>query len=369
MAITKIQSNAFPTSIDLSNVDLTLGAGEVLTANIADSAVHTTKVADLAVTHAKLHTDMDLTSKTVVLPKLNQALQLEVSDNSEFLNVTVTGNESWAFKGASGNGVMDYVSFGISGGTQAMAWQEDGNVGIGVTNPGYKLDVYNNTTDAGSQIRVKNQYTSIGADAIINIDGYGASTLKLWRNGVEEWKLERISNTDNLGLYAYGGAVSGGAGVGLVQFWDYDTGNVGIGTNAPQVELHIQSSDYPYVRTTADGYTGLDIGQNSDNGEGLIKLRDSQPLSFWTADTKRAEFTSDGHFIPGVTDTYDLGNTSFVWRNIYTGDLHLSNEAKSEGNEVDGTKGNWTIQEGEEHLYIINNKNGKKYRFALEEIQ
>ena len=32
--------------------------------------------------------------------------------------------------------------------------------------------------------------------------------------------------------------------------------------------------------------------------------------------------------IPSTTDTYDLGATSFVWRNIYTGDLHLSNEAK-----------------------------------------
>jgi hypothetical protein len=57
-----------------------------------------------------------------------------------------------------------------------------------------------------------------------------------------------------------------------------------------------------------------------------------------------------------------------VWRNIYTGDLHLSNEAKSEGNAVDGTKGNWTIQEGENDLYILNNKSGKKYKFKLEEM-
>jgi len=72
--------------------------------------------------------------------------------------------------------------------------------------------------------------------------------------------------------------------------------------------------------------------------------------------------------IPSTTDTYDLGSSSFVWRNIYTGDLHLSNEAKSEGNSVDGTKGNWTIQEGAEDLFIVNNKSGKKYKFKLEEI-
>jgi len=72
--------------------------------------------------------------------------------------------------------------------------------------------------------------------------------------------------------------------------------------------------------------------------------------------------------IPSTTDTYDLGSASFVWRNIYTGDLHLSNEAKSEGNSVDGTKGNWTIQEGADDLFIVNNKSGKKYKFKLEEI-
>ena len=75
-----------------------------------------------------------------------------------------------------------------------------------------------------------------------------------------------------------------------------------------------------------------------------------------------------GHITPGANDTYDLGASGNVWRNIYTGDLHLSNEAKDEGNAIDGTKGNWTIQEGAEHLYILNNKSGKKYKFKLEEI-
>jgi hypothetical protein len=36
---------------------------------------------------------------------------------------------------------------------------------------------------------------------------------------------------------------------------------------------------------------------------------------------------------------------------------------------VDGTKGNWTVQEGEQNLFLINNKTGKKYKFAIEEIQ
>jgi hypothetical protein len=78
--------------------------------------------------------------------------------------------------------------------------------------------------------------------------------------------------------------------------------------------------------------------------------------------------TAARNFVPGANDTYDLGAVANVWRNIYTGDLHLSNEAKEEGNAVDGTKGNWTIQEGAKDLYILNNKSGKKYKFKLEEV-
>ena len=75
-----------------------------------------------------------------------------------------------------------------------------------------------------------------------------------------------------------------------------------------------------------------------------------------------------GSLLPSTDDTYDLGSASFQWANIYTGDLHLSNESKAEGNIVDGTTGNWTIQEGSEELYILNNKSGKKYKFNLTEV-
>jgi hypothetical protein len=79
--------------------------------------------------------------------------------------------------------------------------------------------------------------------------------------------------------------------------------------------------------------------------------------------------TANGSIIPGANTTYDLGSSSLRWANIYTGDLHLSNEGRDSGNMVDGTKGNWTLQEGQTDLYLINNITGKKYRFAIEEIQ
>ena len=78
--------------------------------------------------------------------------------------------------------------------------------------------------------------------------------------------------------------------------------------------------------------------------------------------------TFSGHVLPSQDDTYDLGSSSKQWRDIYTGDLNLNN-TKTRNNEVDGTSGSWTIQEGSEDLYLLNRLNGKKYKFKLEEIK
>ena len=73
-----------------------------------------------------------------------------------------------------------------------------------------------------------------------------------------------------------------------------------------------------------------------------------------------------GHPTPAANNTYDLGTTSLRWRNVYTNDLNLSNEGGA--NDVDGTWGNYTIQEGAEDLFLINRRNGKKFKFNLMEV-
>ena len=75
---------------------------------------------------------------------------------------------------------------------------------------------------------------------------------------------------------------------------------------------------------------------------------------------------SNGDVYPHTDGARDLGQSSLRWRNIYTTDLQLSNEGKT--NDVDGTWGNYTIQEGESDLFLINNRNGKKYKFNLTEV-
>ena len=86
------------------------------------------------------------------------------------------------------------------------------------------------------------------------------------------------------------------------------------------------------------------------------------------AATAKVRITSAGHMVPTADDTYDLGSSSLQWRDIYTGDLNLNN-TKTRNNEVDGTSGSCTIQEGKDNLYLLNRLNGKKYKFNLTEVK
>ena len=47
------------------------------------------------------------------------------------------------------------------------------------------------------------------------------------------------------------------------------------------------------------------------------------------------------------------------------GPLRLSTD---ENNSVDGTQGDWTFVEGADNLYVVNNKNNKKYKINLTEV-
>ena len=146
-----------------------------------------------------------------------------------------------------------------------------------------------------------------------------------------------------------GSGLTGGGSSGDV------TLNIGAGTGIDVAADAISVDVSDFMANGANNRIVTATGTDAQNAEANMTFDGST-------------LTVTGAVVPGANDTYDLGAVSNVWRNIYTGDLHLSNEAKDEGNAVDGTKGNWTIQEGAEDLYILNNKSGKKYKFKLEEI-
>ena len=117
---------------------------------------------------------------------------------------------------------------------------------------------------------------------------------------------------------------------------------------------------------------GLTSGSNANKV--IIESGDSLeiPAGNFTVSNGASAFggagTFSGDVLPSADDTYDLGSSTKQWKDIYTGDLNLNN-TKTRNNEVDGTSGSWTIQEGSEDLYLLNRLNGKKYKFKLEEIK
>ena len=82
--------------------------------------------------------------------------------------------------------------------------------------------------------------------------------------------------------------------------------------------------------------------------------------------TDVVSFQTDGTIRPGTNNSANLGTSSYRWANVYTNDLHLSNQGST--NSIDNTWGDYTIQEGESDLFLINNRNGKKYKFNLTEV-
>jgi len=104
----------------------------------------------------------------------------------------------------------------------------------------------------------------------------------------------------------------------------------------------------------------------SDNDNGSPELVISMEGAQANALEERLKINKNGHILPGANNTFDFGSTALRWRNIYTNDLNLSNEGKT--NDVDNTWGDYTIQEGESDLFLINNRSGKKYKFNLTEV-
>jgi len=157
------------------------------------------------------------------------------------------------------------------------------------------------------------------------------------------------TNTGDITSVVAGSGLTGGATSGAA------TLNVGAGTGIDVAADAVSVDVSDFMTNGSNNRVVTATGADGMNAEANMQFDGST-------------LTVTGDIVPGASDSHDLGASGNVWRNLYTGDLHLSNESKSEGNAVDGTKGSWTIQEGAEDLYLFNNKSGKKYKFKLEEV-
>ena len=101
-----------------------------------------------------------------------------------------------------------------------------------------------------------------------------------------------------------------------------------------------------------------------DSTTGLFRKASNQ-IGFTFAGTEKLFVDQNGLF-PTTTNNVDLGSSSLRFANLFINDLNLSNEGHK--NDVDMTWGSYTIQEGAEDLFLVNNRNGKKYKFNLTEV-
>ncbi len=140
-------------------------------------------------------------------------------------------------------------------------------------------------------------------------------------------------------------------------------------TNANKyIDCGLGDNNALYIRGTSGGDSNHEVLAYFTRN-GAVSLYHDGTERFYTTSYGAAligSLRSWGHVYPNANNDVDLGTDALRWRNIYSNDLHLSNEGGS--NDVDGTWGSYTIQEGAEDLFLINKRTGKKYKFNLTEV-
>ena len=123
------------------------------------------------------------------------------------------------------------------------------------------------------------------------------------------------------------------------------------------------------VKTYVDGQLASLNSDKINEGDTSVETIDSGSdgnIQFKINAQMKLQVDSGGNTIPGADNASNLGSSTKRWKNIYAADMHYSNEGDK--NSVDGTWGSYTIQEGENDLFLQNNRNGKKYKFNLTEV-
>ena len=260
------------------------------------------------------------------------------------------------------NGVAE--GFSVSGVVTATSYRGDGSQLTGIDASSLKdgSDVKIQATNTGATVtgvlvanvtgNVTGNVTSSGANTLGSLTVSNDATVQgnLTVNGTTTTIDTAVTSVDSLAID------------GLLT----TLGSVGIGTTNPTELVTVGSAVTTALLEIKPQLAAIDINVSSGDfaphyQENFV-IFNGQPGS----GTERLRITSDGHILPGADNTQDLGSSSKRFRNIYTGDLNLSNEGSA--NDVDGTWGQYTIQEGEDDLFLINRRTGKKYKFNLTEV-
>jgi hypothetical protein len=113
-----------------------------------------------------------------------------------------------------------------------------------------------------------------------------------------------------------------------------------------------------YFHHAGDSSNNNRISVGLHSVDDVFNIMGSNEVLIGTTTTNSAgKLQVAGNIVPEANGTRDLGSTSYRWSTVYTSDLSLNNGI-----------GDWTIVEGEDDLFLYNNKKGKVYKFALTEV-
>ena len=320
---------------------------------IADDAITTSMITDGNVTVAKLPSTVDLSSKTLTLPAItipsaSTATTQSQSDGSTKVATTAYVDTAVSNLIDSAPGTMNTLN------EIAAALNDDANFNTTVTNSiAAKLPLSGGTM-TGDIAHASNFTIDVGGNIDLDADG---SHIIFSDGGTEFGRISHEST--NLALYSL-------QGDGDLKFAGVPSG----GSSFYALTLDMSSegratfNEYIITGKVNDGR----IYFNASSGYSPRIQSSTNDISIYTNNSERLKIDNSGHITPGADNAQDLGTNSKRFRNIYSADLQLSN-VDTGGNDVDGSEGSWTIQEGENDLFIINRKNGKKYKFNLEEVE
>ena len=273
-----------------------------------------------------------------------------------------------------GSGASDGRLAIETAGTERLRIDQNGNVGIGLNNPSAGLHLYddrditNNPNDKGLRLD----------------ESAGKWLLSLGQSGISNtsFAIRDVTNTN------YPFIIDGQTQAGNRPAIKIDSAGKVLIANSASTYADAEGDDL-VVGNTSFTATGVTICASSSGSTGLFFSATSsgtgrysgavtydygnrhgmgaKSMFFRTNTSIKLVLDTDGHLFPALDNNNDCGTSAKRWRNIYTADLQLSN-VDTGGNDIDGTEGSWTIQEGSEDLYIINRQTGKKFKFNLIEV-